>query len=89
MTKYVGKYNVSYCGKSYDKKVEFEMVIISEFDESDGKCKEVARKTFYFLRGKGLVVPEFKTEKEVEEIFLKYKNNERIKAFKKIVSCKI
>lgn len=84
MLKIVGKYNVDYCGAAYDGKTKYEMVIISEFDESNGKCKEVSRNTFYFLRGKDLIVPKFNTEAEVEEITNYYRNNEKIKAWKAI-----
>ena len=83
-TKFIGKYNVDYCGNVWDGKTTYEMVIISEFDESNGKCEEVTRNTFYFLRGKDLIVPEFNSETEVEEITKYYRNNEKIKAWKTI-----
>ena len=83
-TKIIGKYNIDYCGAAYDGKTKYEMVIISEFDESNGKCKEVSRHTYYFLCGKDLITPEFKTEADVEKITQYYRHYEKIKAWKEV-----
>lgn len=80
-TKFVGKYNVDYCGNVWDGKTKYNMVIISEFDRDE---KEVNRNTYYFLCGKGLIAPEFKTEADVEKITKYYRNNEKIKAWKEV-----
>lgn len=80
-TKYVGKYNVDYCGNVWDGKTKYNMIIISEFDRNR---KEINRSIYYFLCGKGLITPEFKTEADVEKITLYYRNHERIKAWKEV-----
>ena len=80
-TKIIGKYNVDSCGAAYDGKIKYQMVIISEFDSND---KEINRSTYYFLCGKDLITPEFKTEADVEKITKYYRNYEKIKAWKTI-----
>lgn len=75
----VGKYNVSYCGASYDGDVPYEMVIIEEFN-GDIPVKG-SKKTLYFRRNKGTdrtyILPDMRTEKEVEK-WMQYKNYTRI-----------
>ena len=80
-TKIIGKYNVDYCGNVWDGKIKYNMVIISEFDSND---KEISRSIYYFLCGKGLTTPEFKTEADVEKITKYYRNHAKIKAWKTI-----
>lgn len=83
-TKEIGKYNVDYAGLSYDGKSPYQMVIISIF-EGD---KEVARKVLYFRDNIGIdrtyIVPQMKTEKQVEDI-LHYPNNARISVYNQMV----
>ena len=78
-TKIIGKYNVDYCGNAWDGKTKYVMVIISEFDSND---KEIDRNIYYFLCGKDLITPEFKTEADVEAITKHYRSNAKIKAWK-------
>jgi len=85
-TKIIGKYNVDYCGAAYDGKIKYEMVIISEFDSND---REINRSIYYFLCGKGLTTPEFKTEADVEKITQYYRNHEKIKAWKEVKTATI
>lgn len=75
--KTIGRFNVDYCGAAWNGSTKYEMVIISEFDNND---KEIRRYTYYFLRGDGLIIPDFKTEAEVKDILRNYSNNARIKA---------
>lgn len=77
----VGKYNVDYEGRCYDRNIPYEMVIIEEFNGNlpvKGRCV-----TLYFRCDGKYIVPDMKTEAEVEE-WLHYRNHDKIKAYKKI-----
>lgn len=84
--KEVGKYNIDYEGFVYDGKIPYQMVIIEEFDGNTPV--KGSRKTLYFRDNEKMerkyIVPEIKTEAEVEK-FLHYPNNAKIKAYKKLV----
>lgn len=70
----VGKYNVDNEGFVYDRQREkYYMFIFEEFEKND---KPVGNRKIFYIDSK--IIPEFKTEKEVEEI-MKYKNYSRIK----------
>ena len=73
----LGAYNVDYLGSSFDGDTEYEMVIITKFNEKD---KEVGRRTLYFLKkkeGMSYDIPNILTIAEAESFYGR-KNNERI-----------
>lgn len=82
--KEIGKYNVDYEGLSYDGKIPYQMVIISEFDGD----KELSRKRLYFRDNIGAnrfyIMPPLRTEEQIEKI-LQYPNNSRIIAYNQMV----
>ena len=85
MCRQVGKYNVNYCGLSYDGDTPYELVIIEEFDGE--KYVKGSKKELYFRRNKRTereyILPDMRTEKEVEK-WLQYKNHTKIVAKMKI-----
>lgn len=65
MVQQIGKYNVSYEGKSWNGSVPYEMIIIQEFNGN----KPVGNHKCFYIRTKNLLTPPFfKTEQEVEEL---------------------
>lgn len=77
MIQEIGKYNVDNEGFAYDKNKKYYMFIFEEFNKNDKPIGN--KKTFYIDCEK---IPEFKTEKEIEEI-MKYKNYSKIKIERK------
>lgn len=73
----VGKYNVDNEGFAYDKEKRYYIFIFEEFDKND---KPVGNKKVFYIDSK--IIPEFETEKEIEEI-MEYKNYSKIKIERK------
>lgn len=82
--KEVGRYNIDYCGKSYDGTIPYQMVIISTF-EGD---KEVAKKVLYFRDNIGVdgiyIIPPMKTEDQIKRLLI-YPDNAKIRAYNNLI----
>lgn len=65
---YIGNYTIDYSGSSYDDKGnKYQLVIITKFSD-----KDIRSKFFYFKQEKGKIIryPMFRTEKDVDNIFI-------------------
>lgn len=77
-TIFIGQYNISYNGFSYDKNGhKFQLVIIEKFD-NNGKYIQNSKRIYYFLVDNEHNEPRFKTIEEVEKCLL-HKNNSRLR----------
>lgn len=84
--KEIGKYNVNFCGLSYDGNIPYEMVIIEEFNGN--VPVKGNKKTLYFRQNIGTkrkyIMPMINTETEVKQ-WLQYRNYSKIQIYNKLV----
>lgn len=77
MVKQIGKYNVDFAGLVYDEGIPYQMVSIFEFDGNKPVNEGRPKKTLYFRQDKGDILPDLRTEEDVEKL-LRYRNHEKI-----------